>query len=350
MTMQVDISRRQLRLPRFVEQNRVLLNLVLAHLALAVCLSQFLETPFQSKAASSLIMVLGTMMPIFILLLVLGRFIHLAVIVRPKRPTQHMISDARNVLTDFERLASGMLAIGLFSLFISTFSYLKTVIPEINPFDWDVRFAELDRALHFGFDPYGPLMAVLGKPLIVTVVNGFYHAWLFIVCMSVMLAAFIKRDMVLRNTYLIGFVLVWFLGGNLLATVFSSAGPIYFERLGLGNDFVPLVDMLHNFHEISPVWALNVHQMLWDGYVGDATARGISAMPSMHVASSALMMFFAYEWNRLAGHLMAAFCAIIMIGSVMLAWHYAVDGYLGFFVAWVCWKLARRIAARDLLN
>ena len=87
--------------------------------------------------------------------------------------------------------------------------------------------------------------------------------------------------------------------------------------------------------------------MLWEGYVAEGKARGISAMPSMHVGSTALMMFFAYGWKRWAGHLAAVFVAIIVIGSVMLAWHYAVDAYLGLIAAWACWKSAGRIAAWD---
>jgi hypothetical protein len=31
---------------------------------------------------------------------------------------------------------------------------------------------------------------------------------------------------------------------------------------------------------------------------------------------------------------------LIQVGSVVLAWHYAVDGYLGAVLAIVCWRVA----------
>ena len=40
---------------------------------------------------------------------------------------------------------------------------------------------------------------------------------------------------------------------------------------------------------------------------------------------------------------MAAFLVVILIGSVQLAWHYAVDGYAGILIAWGAWALAGRM-------
>jgi membrane-associated phospholipid phosphatase len=43
---------------------------------------------------------------------------------------------------------------------------------------------------------------------------------------------------------------------------------------------------------------------------------------------------------------LAVFAAIIAVGSVLLAWHYAVDGYAGAAIALACWWLAGRLARR----
>jgi hypothetical protein len=41
-----------------------------------------------------------------------------------------------------------------------------------------------------------------------------------------------------------------------------------------------------------------------------------------------------------SGYLLTAYALVTMTGSVTLGWHYAVDGYLGAFLAWGCWMLA----------
>ncbi|MCZ6764391.1 MAG: PAP2 family protein, partial [Alphaproteobacteria bacterium] len=41
------------------------------------------------------------------------------------------------------------------------------------------------------------------------------------------------------------------------------------------------------------------------------------------------------------------YAAAIMIGSVHLAWHYAIDGYLGALMAWGIWWLSGHLV-RDV--
>jgi membrane-associated phospholipid phosphatase len=60
----------------------------------------------------------------------------------------------------------------------------------------------------------------------------------------------------------------------------------------------------------------------------------------MHVASSTLMAIFAFQWSRLAGIMLTIFATGIMIGSFVLGWHYAVDGYAGAMIALASWVVA----------
>lgn len=347
MTMQVNIPGAVFAWPKSFTKNRLFLGLTLIPVLTALVVSHAIGVPFELNAVSWMAALLGAVIPAFLIVLMLSHFVYLALVVRPKRPTQTMLADARRVFWDADRMITGTVSLAIFVVFFSAFAYLKFAIPFINPFSWDVTFAEWDRALHFGVDPYRTVMGLIGTPTVTTAVNAAYHGWLFLVYFSVLLACYTKVGRQLAMTYIVAFVLTWFLGGNVVATLLSSAGPVYYQPLGFGDDFVPLMDMLREFSKVSPVWALDVHAMLWEGYVAEGRARGISAMPSMHVASSALMMFYAYGWKRWAGHVMALFCAVIMVGSVMLAWHYAIDGYLGFLIAWGCWKLSKALVARD---
>jgi hypothetical protein len=131
-----------------------------------------------------------------------------------------------------------------------------------------------------------------------------------------------------------------------LAVLFSSAGPCFYGRLGIGPDiYAAQMDYLRSAAADLPVWSVRVQDLLWQSYAtGDGAVNGISAMPSIHVTSSAIMMFLGWRTSRAAGIGLTLFFAVILIGSVHLAWHYAVDGYAGILLAILFWALAGIIA------
>jgi membrane-associated phospholipid phosphatase len=55
-----------------------------------------------------------------------------------------------------------------------------------------------------------------------------------------------------------------------------------------------------------------------------------------------------YAWNRRLGLFGFAWFAIILIGSVLLGWHYAVDGIAGILMAVGAWAVAPRIVDRKV--
>ncbi|MBR9844330.1 MAG: inositol phosphorylceramide synthase [Rhodobacteraceae bacterium] len=327
--------------------NRLLIGCVAVTIAMALYVSEVIGVPYESQTFAALMMLFTSLIPGFLILLMLGRFGYLAVVVRPKRPIHHMVGDARRIFFDVERMGTGLVSLVTFMFFMGSFAYLKFAIPYVNPFSWDVTFAEWDRALHFGVNPYEIALGLIGTPMVATVVNAAYHGWLFLVYFSVILACFSKEKRATHYRYLVAIVLVWFFGGNVIAMLLSSAGPVYYERLGFGTEFAPLMETLHAYNEIGRIWALDVHEMLWEGYVADGRARGISAMPSMHVASTVLMTLYAYTFGRWFGRAMTVFLVVIMVGSVMLAWHYALDGYLGALIGVLGWKLAGWMVRKD---
>lgn len=348
MSMQTEHSRSFLWVwPQCLLRNRLLITCVLVTVAAAVYVSGLIGVPFETGMISSLMLLFTVMLPPFLILLLVRRFMYLAFVLRPQRPIHQMAVDVGRIFLDFERMSIGMVSLVTFIVFMGTFSYLKFAIPYIHPFSWDATFAEWDRVLHFGTEPYKIILGLIGTPVVATGVNAAYHGWLFLIYFSVLLACFSKENRATHYRYLIAFVLVWFGGGNVIAMLLSSAGPVYYERLGFGTDFVALTETLKSYDAIGRIWALDVHEMLWDGYVAEGRARGISAMPSMHVASSVLMMLYAYTYGRWAGRIMAVFAGIIMVGSVMLAWHYAIDGYLGALISVLSWKLAGWMVRKD---
>ena len=230
--------------------------------------------------------------------------------------------------------------------FISLFSSMKSIIHLVQPFYLDEFFMKADRFLHFGVDPWRLTHSIFGTASMSVMLNFFYNLWFFIMFSYVLWLVVnvqLGRD---RLQFLFAFVIAWPLIGSLLATLLSSAGPVYYgDVVGDSSIFGPLMDALAAFDKqyegsFFGIFALNTQDMLWADYLKSDTGigSGISAMPSMHVAIAALLYFSGRRINKYIGYGMLAFLILIQIGSVHLGWHYAVDGYVSILLIWGLWK------------
>ena len=68
-----------------------------------------------------------------------------------------------------------------------------------------------------------------------------------------------------------------------------------------------------------------------------ATAGGIAAAPSLHIGVAVLQALMAWKISPLLGRILTVYAVIILIGSVHLGWHYAVDGYMAIIFAILIW-------------
>ena len=260
-----------------------------------------------------------------------------------------MIAFYRPLLTDPQRYANALVVIGCMLLGFIAFADMKPLIPLINAYSWDESFMRLDRLLHFGQDPWRLLMPILGGPIPTQWINYVYNIW-FIVMFSFWIGAAWstrnynahKAEQSWERQFLVSFILCWIVGGIILATLFSSMGPAFYDLVDAANNpYAAQVASLAAIHETHPLWAVDSHDMLRNAYLNPAPGQlsGISAMPSIHNATSTLFMLAAYRINKKFGHVMFAFLICIIVGSVHLAWHYAVDAYLGIIIAVILWKI-----------
>jgi hypothetical protein len=259
---------------------------------------------------------------------------------RPQRPLAHLWNELTGKLLTVERLCAVLPMLLFFPLFAATFSYMKSAIPHIQPFSWDPTIAEWDRLLHGGYHPWELLQPLLGYPYVTTLVNAGYHLWFGCAYGVILWQMADRRRPRLRMQYLLTFLLLWILIGNLAATLFSSAGPVYYGRVtGLADPFAPLMEYLHTAAAVSPVPALEIQDLLWGWYERDkfVSGAGISAMPSMHLAIAFSFVLLGFATSRVFGILCSVFAAVILIGSVHLGWHYALDGYAAALATWVIW-------------
>ncbi len=268
----------------------------------------------------------------------------------PRHPARQFLSDTGRILLDPARLSNFAALFPLMLLFIFTFTEVKGNITRFVPFSWDETFMRLDRLLHGGADPWQLLQPIFGTPAATFAINVLYGSW-FALLLYVYLV-FVLRRAPSRDSlrFAFAFLLTWSVGGSLLAILFSSAGPVYYGRLGLSPDpYAPLMEMLRDFDATWPGLALQVQEKLWEMHVGDEVQLGgISAFPSMHNAHATLMALHAWRHSRLLGAALGVFAFFIMLGSVWLGWHYAVDAYAGIAIAVIMWHLADPLARRAM--
>ena len=268
---------------------------------------------------------------------------------RPDSPIFEFARWMRDDILNPVKLANGLHAVLIINFMGMGFGLLKASIPILIPFAWDQSFSSLDRILHFGWYPWEILQPILGYPLVSFLISFMYSTWFFVLPGFFVWLGFMRGNPPMRMQYIVASIICWGLGGNLFATLLSSAGPCFFEPLGITpNPYAPLMAYLNDVNSQYSIWALNFQDMLWKGYQGqEIGVNMISAMPSMHMASSILFVLVAFQVSRRFGIIMSLYAFMIFAGSIHLGWHYAVDSYFGIFLAWVCWHFAGRLVDWD---
>jgi hypothetical protein len=273
----------------------------------------------------------------------------------------------QRIRSDFlrrDRLLLALPVLALWPITASAFSYLKSMIPLIEPFHLDPLLHEWDLALHFNVEPWRILQPLFGYTWLTYLINFLYAMWFFVLQAMLVLQAAATGDRKRRMQYLLTSALSWALIGGLAATLLSSAGPCYYGLVTGGPDpYAPLMAYLHDVaadlsvgafgYDLQlPFTALVLQDLLWQSQLnGDfGVAKGISAAPSMHVASSWIIARVAWSMGGKARIFGAGFLVLIFIGSIHLGWHYAVDGYLAVAGAWAIWRLTGWLLDRPVVR
>lgn len=212
---------------------------------------------------------------------------------------------------------------------ICLLNWTKSMIPHVTSFWADPVLAEIDRRL-FGKDPWTFLHTLF--PQNAVFFDRAYALWAP-VKFGTLLFAFLNFSSDRKSRIILSYFLTVLIG--LMAQyILPSGGPIFYERLGFGPDFQHL--------PIPPLTLLG-SDYLWDAYETGTgkVGGGISAFPSMHIATSVWFTIAWFRWSKILGSIVAVFTAVVCLATVYLGWHYAIDVLGAFVIALVADRIAK---------
>lgn len=232
----------------------------------------------------------------------------------------------------------------LIPFFNFSYSSLKQTIPIVAGNTIDLNLHKIDQVLHGGNTPWELLQPILGNQYLTRLLDFLYLCWgsLFLYTLLWMI---LSKRRALRLQFFLTLMLSWIIIGNILAKVFASAGPCYYEKVvnAAPDPYQPMMAYLRSIPDLK---AIQIQDVLWQSHAKGVfmPLGGISAMPSMHVSIAVLLALVYYKLSPKIGLFFVLFAATIQIGSVHLGWHYAIDGYLSIILTVAIWKGVEKLA------
>lgn len=234
---------------------------------------------------------------------------------------------------------AGLLAIVPLLVF---FCIIKSLFPVLATSSWDMDFAQMDLLIH-GVYPHEFFVPFVMQWNLEGAVEQAYVIWFLFMFMANFYSLFFDRDPIRRKQYLWSFILCWIASGTVLALAFYSAGPVFYHLVypDAVDPYKDLVLWLSTADKGEPAnsfrGAMYLYEVAMDEFRPDF--NGPSAMPSQHVGVAWLIALYAFRIKPVWGWVMSAYTAIIFISSVVLGWHYAIDGYAGIVLVTIIWVI-----------
>ena len=243
-------------------------------------------------------------------------------------------------------VAGTLLMLVMLLFFEAMYTSVKTTF-SAEGFPYDKLIADIDRTLHFGHAPSYWLAFARSDWLLRIVETNYDGIWFPFWLITLYWFCTSPRAEQLRVRFVLTFMMVWVLIGNVVASIALTAGPaLYGEATGDHQRFAKL----EQFLDSTPNSTSATQHYLWLLHQSGAggLGSGISAFPSIHVAVTVCCALFIAEIDKRFGIAAWIYVAIIMLSSVYLGWHYAVDGYASIILTIAIYWAVRR--APELLK
>ena len=234
-----------------------------------------------------------------------------------------------------ERLPLMILPAFVLPTFLIGYTASKCAIPFLVGYTWDHFWANVDRAI-FGDDAWRLALGAIGTSTI--------HVWTWVysvgwgtafLVVANAVAWYGKRELI--GVYFTASLATWLIGGCFMAYALSAAGPVFAPMFdpSLASRFRPLQDFLNTSLGYGPIGfsqhflAVAVHQHV------ASKGGGISAMPSMHIASVSIFVLAARRTRWVCPAIL--FWLMIFVLSAYFGFHYWIDGIVAAIVSAICW-------------
>jgi membrane-associated phospholipid phosphatase len=233
------------------------------------------------------------------------------------------------------------------TVFFGSFANWKSAIPLFYPgFPLDVPLESLEIWVH-GDHADRLLHGLFGSPGAILLLDRIYHTWFYMLFALVIWQAWDGDHRRLRQFWM-AFALTWIVLGIFVATAVASAGPIYAGLDRGSGSYDDLLARLNAAEALAPLFVRVSAWSLWEAarQPGISIGDGISAFPSLHVAVASLATFAMWRVHPMVGLIGAGYALLILVASIMLGWHYALDGEAGILGAALIWMATNRWARR----
>jgi len=196
---------------------------------------------------------------------------------------------------------------------------IKLWVPLINPAIWDEDYWAVDQAARPLLDAAFALRQGLAS--LFPVDRLYLFAFLSMFGISMIVHA--TREFPVFRKVVLSAMLVHMLGG-LSYLIAPAVGPFLFEH-----GFNPIESARQVFMEGGYRATVEGGAPWLAAHGSEYLAAGIGAMPSLHVASSAVFVYFAWAHQRYLCWLYFPLFGFIIIESMATRWHYLVDDIAG---------------------
>ena len=233
----------------------------------------------------------------------------------------------KNSYFNWRKLIDLIKVLLLLKLTLLIYCNIKQAIPFINRNIYDSQLLFADKIFHFGLNPNTVTIKLFGSDFIAGAMDRIYISWYMLKPMVLAYFAIIP-DRRTHIRFFTSYFAMWIFGG-ICALLIPSLGPIYTNPEWFSGLNIPfanrLQQMLLNHYEAALANPGKYKVFIYEG---------IAAFPSLHVGIVALFAFFLWKINRKIGIAMFLYVALIQLGSVLLGWHYAIDGYVTIGLAY----------------
>lgn len=225
----------------------------------------------------------------------------------------------------------------IYLLVLIPYLNLKPAIPLLNPRTYDWILIDIEKALFGGILPTAYVMTKLTRSSM-AFWDFIYHLFGPFLLVSTAVAVYyegVKGGSRLLVSYAVGFPICL-----AFTLAFPTLGPLFVDREWFGR-----------FYDLSSgVLASHLLRTVREYANAPGTVYacgGISAMPSYHVYACICGLFY---WRNLPRGLMilgAILILLIWISTVMIGWHYVLDGVVAIIIACFVMSVIHRKRCRS---